>query len=41
MTAIVNPTGDHQIVPGISVAPAGQATVEPTLTDVLFDLVSC
>ena len=27
-------TGDHQIVPGIS----GQATVDPSLTDVLFDL---
>jgi hypothetical protein len=30
--------GDQQIIPGISVSPTGQATVDPTLTDVLFDL---
>jgi hypothetical protein len=29
---------DHQIVPGISVTSSGQATVDPSLTDVLFDL---
>ena len=31
-------TGDHQIVPGISVTSSGQATVDPPLTDMLFDL---
>ena len=31
-------TGDQQIVPGISVTSSGQATVDPSLTDVLFDL---
>ncbi len=31
-------TGDHQIVPGISVTSLGQATVDPSLTDMLFDL---
>ena len=31
-------TGDQQIVPGISVTSSGQATVAPSLTDVLFDL---
>ena len=31
-------TGDHQIVPGISVTSSGQATVDPSLTDMLFDL---
>jgi hypothetical protein len=30
--------GDQQIIPGISVSPSGQATVDPTLADVLFDL---
>jgi hypothetical protein len=30
--------GDQQIVPGVSVAPTGQASVDPALTDVLFDL---
>jgi hypothetical protein len=29
---------DQQIVPGISVTSSGQATVDPTLADVLFDL---
>ena len=31
-------TGNHQIVPGISVNSSGQATVDPALADVLFDL---
>lgn len=31
-------TSDQQIVPGISVTSSGQATVDPTLTEVLFDL---
>ena len=31
-------SGDHQIVPGISVTSSGQATVDPSLADVLFDL---
>lgn len=31
-------TDDQQIVPGISVTSSGQATVDPSLTDVLFDL---
>lgn len=30
--------GDQQIVPGISISPSGQATVDPSLADVLFDL---
>ena len=30
--------GDQQIVPGISLSPTGQATVDPALADVLFDL---
>ena len=29
---------ETQIVPGISVTSAGQATVDPSLSDVLFDL---
>ena len=29
---------DQQIVRGISVSPSGQATVDPSLADVLFDL---
>ena len=29
---------DQQIVPGISVTASGQATVDPSLADVLFDL---
>ena len=35
---VVDNTGDHQIVPGISVTSSGQATVDPSLTVVLFDL---
>ena len=31
--------GDQQIIPGISLSPTGQATVDPALADVLFDLV--
>lgn len=31
-------TSDQHIVPGISVTSSGQATVDPSLTDVLFDL---
>jgi len=31
-------SNDQQIVPGISVTPSGQATVDPLLADVLFDL---
>lgn len=31
-------SGDQQIVPGISITSSGQATVDPSLTDVLFDL---
>ncbi len=30
--------GDQQIVPGVSVTPAGLASVDPSLTDVLLDL---
>ena len=30
--------GDQQIIPGISISPSGQATVDPTIADVLFDL---
>ena len=29
---------DQQIVPGISISSSGQATVDPTLADVRFDL---
>ncbi len=29
---------EQQIVPGISVTPSGQATVDPSLGDLLFDL---
>ena len=29
---------DQQIVPGISISSSGQATVAPSLSDVLFDL---
>lgn len=29
---------DQQIIPGLSLSPSGQATVDPTLADVLFDL---
>ena len=30
--------GEQQIVPGISISVSGQATVDPALADVLFDL---
>lgn len=31
-------TPDRKMVPGISVTPAGQATVDPSVADLLFDL---
>jgi len=31
-------SNDQQIVPGITVTSSGQATVDPSLADVLFDL---
>ena len=31
-------TTDRQIVPGISVSSSGQATIDPSVKDVLFDL---
>ena len=31
-------TDDRQLLPGISITASGQATVDPSLTDVLFDL---
>jgi hypothetical protein len=34
----VENSGDHQIAPGIFVTSSGQATVDPALADVLFDL---
>ena len=34
----MNSDSDQQIVPGITVTPSGQATVDPSLVDVLFDL---
>jgi hypothetical protein len=34
----MNHSEDQQIVPGIFVSSAGQATVDPSLADVLFDL---
>ena len=34
----MNNNDDQQIVPGISVTSSGQATVDPSLADVLFDL---
>ena len=30
--------GEQQVVPGISISSSGQATVDPSLADVLFDL---
>ena len=30
--------GEQQVVPGISISDSGQATVDPSLTNVLFDL---
>ncbi|MEM8667264.1 MAG: hypothetical protein AAGG48_07100 [Planctomycetota bacterium] len=29
---------DHQLVPGVTINSAGQATVDPKLSDILFDL---
>ena len=34
----MNSDSDQQIVPGITVTSSGQATVDPSLADVLFDL---
>ena len=34
----MNDSGEQQIVPGISISVSGQATVDPILADVLFDL---
>ena len=34
----VNSNSANQIVPGISVTSSGQATVDPSVSDVLFDL---
>ena len=34
----MNNSDDQQIVPGISISSSGQATVDPSLADVLFDL---
>ena len=34
----VNDSNDQQIVPGISLSSSAQATVDPSLADVLFDL---
>ena len=34
----MNGSGEQQIVPGISISVSGQATVDPSLADVLFDL---
>ncbi len=34
----VRNSSDHQIVPGISVTPSGLATVDQSVSDVLFDL---
>jgi len=34
----MNSNGGQQIVPGIAVTSSGQATVDPSLADVLFDL---
>ena len=33
----MNSNNNQRIVPGISVTASGQATVDPSLTDVLFD----
>lgn len=35
---LMNSKNDQRIVPGISVTTSGQATVDPSLADVLFDL---
>lgn len=34
----MNPFGNQQIVPGITVHSSGQASVDPSMTEVLFDL---
>ena len=34
----MNDSGDEHIVPGISVTPSGQATVDPAVAKVLIDL---
>ena len=34
----MNESGDQQVVPGVSVTASGQAAVDPSLADVLFDL---
>ena len=34
----MNDSVEQQIVPGISISVSGQATVDPSLADVLFDL---
>lgn len=34
----MNNNSDHRIVPGISVTRSGQATVDSSVSDVLFDL---
>ena len=34
----MNSDSDQQIVPGIAITSSGQATVDPSLSDVLFDL---
>ena len=34
----MNDSGEQQIVPGISISVSGQATVDPTLADVLYFL---
>ncbi|MDV6031943.1 MAG: hypothetical protein F9B45_18005 [Phycisphaera sp. RhM] len=34
----MNRTNQHQLVPGISVTVSGQASVDPSVADVLFDL---
>jgi hypothetical protein len=34
----MNNSGEQQIVPGILISASGQATVDPALADVLFDL---
>lgn len=35
---VTDENNDQQIVPGISVSSSGQASVDPSLADVLFDL---
>ena len=33
-----NMSQGHQLVPGVTITSSGQATVDPSLSDVLFDL---